>query len=107
VNHHAPQDLGTHRSNIMGLLLFLVFGFVIGLLARAIMPGDQKMGILATTALGVAGSFAGGFLASLVTDTRITDFSTAGAIGSIIGALILLGIFAAVARRRGGHRLAT
>lgn len=84
----------------MGLLLFLVFGFVIGLLARAIMPGNQKMGLLATTALGVAGSFMGGFLASLVTKTRVMDFSTAGAIGSIIGALVVLGIFAAISRRR-------
>ncbi len=91
----------------MGLLLFLVFGFVIGLLARAIMPGDQKMGIFATMGLGVAGSFLGGFLGSLVTHNRVMDFTTAGTIGSILGALLLLGIFAAVARRRHGHGLVT
>lgn len=84
----------------MALLLFIVFGFVIGLLARAIMPGDQKMGILMTTLLGVAGSFIGGFLASLVTDHRVLDFHTAGAIGSIIGALVLLAVGGGLLNRR-------
>ena len=89
----------------MGLLLFILFGFVIGLLARAIMPGDQKMGILMTTGLGVAGAFLGGFLMSLVTDHRVTDFHTAGIIGSIVGALLLLFI-AGLAMRGRRHRVA-
>ena len=84
----------------MGIVLFILFGFIIGLLARAIMPGDQKMGILMTTGLGVAGSFLGGFLTSLITDNRVTDFNTAGIIGSIIGALLLLFIAGMVQRRR-------
>jgi len=84
----------------MGIVLFILFGFVIGLLARAIMPGDQKMGIVMTTGLGVVGSFIGGFLTSLVTDNRVTDFNTAGIIGSIIGALLLLFIGGMVMRRR-------
>lgn len=74
----------------MGLLLFIVFGFIVGLLARAIMPGTQSMGLLKTTLLGVAGSFVGGFLVSLVTSNRVVDFNTAGMIGSIVGALLLL-----------------
>ncbi len=89
----------------MGIVLFIVFGFVVGLLARAIMPGTQKMGILMTTLLGVLGSFVGGFLSSLVTDHRVTDFHTAGIIGSIIGALVLLFVVGALQRRR-THRLA-
>lgn len=84
----------------MGILLFLLFGLVIGLLARAIMPGEQKMGWLMTMLLGVAGSFIGGFLGSLVTDRRVLDFHTAGIIGSILGALLLLFIVALVNRRR-------
>jgi len=87
----------------MSLVLFILFGFVIGLLARAIMPGDQKMGLLMTTGLGVAGSFLGGVLTSLVTGQRVMDFNTAGVIGSIIGALLLLFIAGMVQRRR--HRL--
>jgi uncharacterized membrane protein YeaQ/YmgE (transglycosylase-associated protein family) len=84
----------------MGILFFLVFGFVIGLVARALMPGEQKMGIFMTTILGVAGSFIGGFLSSLFTSHRVTDFHTAGVIGSVIGALVLLFAAGGLMRRR-------
>lgn len=84
----------------MGILLFIVFGFVIGLVARALMPGTQKMGIPMTIGLGVAGSFLGGFLVSLVTHNRVTDFHTAGAIGSVVGALLLLLVAGGLFTRR-------
>lgn len=84
----------------MGLILFIVFGFVIGLLARALMPGNQKMGILMTIGLGVAGSFLGGVLVSLVTRHEITEFHTAGVIGSLVGAMLLLLIVGGLSRRR-------
>lgn len=74
----------------MAILLFLVFGLVVGLLARALMPGRQGMGWGMTTLLGVVGSFVGGFLVSLITDNRVTDFNTAGLIGSVVGALLTL-----------------
>jgi uncharacterized membrane protein YeaQ/YmgE (transglycosylase-associated protein family) len=83
----------------MSLILFLVFGLVVGFVARAIMPGSQKMGMLATMLLGVVGSFVGGFLGALVTDSRVTDFNTAGLIGSIIGALIALAVAGGVFTR--------
>jgi uncharacterized membrane protein YeaQ/YmgE (transglycosylase-associated protein family) len=84
----------------MGIILFLVFGLVIGLLARAIMPGTQKMGIGMTALLGVAGSFVGGFLVSVVTHNRVEDFNTAGAIGSIVGALLVLFLAGSMSGRR-------
>jgi len=84
----------------MGIILFIVFGLVIGLLARALLPGRQSMGLVATALLGMAGSFMGGFLVSLVTHNRITDFNTAGVIGSIVGAIVLL----LVASRFSGRR---
>jgi uncharacterized membrane protein YeaQ/YmgE (transglycosylase-associated protein family) len=84
----------------MGILFFLVFGFVVGLLARAIMPGEQRMGIVMTTILGVTGSFIGGFLSSLFTSHRVTDFHTAGVIGSVIGALVVLFAAGGLLRRR-------
>jgi uncharacterized membrane protein YeaQ/YmgE (transglycosylase-associated protein family) len=74
----------------MAIVMFLVFGLVVGLLARALMPGRQSMGFGMTAVLGVVGSFVGGFLVSLVTDNRVTDFNTAGMIGSIVGALLTL-----------------
>ena len=76
----------------MGLILFLVFGLIVGFIARAIMPGTQKMGMLATMLLGVVGSFVGGFIGALLTDSQVLEFNTAGVIGSIIGALIALAV---------------
>jgi uncharacterized membrane protein YeaQ/YmgE (transglycosylase-associated protein family) len=87
----------------MSILLFIVFGLVVGLLARAIMPGRQPMGWVMTAVLGMIGSFVGGFLISLVTDSRVTDFNTAGLIGSVIGAIVTLAIYGAVTRRRGTY----
>lgn len=84
----------------MGILAFIVFGFIIGLIARALMPGDQKMGFILTTVLGIVGSFVGGFLTSLVTKHDVMDFHTTGVIGSIIGAIVLLVVMRAASGRR-------
>ena len=78
----------------MSLIVFLIVGLLAGLLARAIVPGPDPMGILGTLLLGIVGSFVGGFLASLFqSDRDILDFTTTGLIGSIIGAVILLLIY--------------
>ena len=85
----------------MGILLFIVVGFIAGLLARAIMPGRQHMGLLKTTLLGIAGSVLGGFVIKLFTSTPVERFEPAGLIGSLLGALVLLGIYIAINRRTG------
>jgi uncharacterized membrane protein YeaQ/YmgE (transglycosylase-associated protein family) len=74
----------------MSILLFLVFGLIVGLIARALLPGRQRLGLIATMLLGVAGSFVGGFIGALITDSKVTDLNTAGIIGSVIGAILLL-----------------
>jgi uncharacterized membrane protein YeaQ/YmgE (transglycosylase-associated protein family) len=74
----------------MSIILFIVFGLIVGLLARALLPGRQSMGVGMTILLGVAGSFVGGFIGALITDSRVTDFNTAGLIGSVVGAIVLL-----------------
>lgn len=83
----------------MALILFLVFGLVVGFIARAIMPGTQRMGMLATMLLGIVGSFIGGFIGAVLTDSRVLDFNTAGMIGSVIGALIALAVAGGVFTR--------
>jgi uncharacterized membrane protein YeaQ/YmgE (transglycosylase-associated protein family) len=83
----------------MGIVLFLFFGLVVGFIARAVMPGTQKMGLIATMILGVVGSFVGGFLVSLLTDNRVTDLNTAGILGSIVGALALLLVMGKLSNR--------
>lgn len=69
----------------------IVVGFFSGLIARAIIPGGDQMGFLATTAVGIVGSLIGGFLGRVVRKPEPgVKFHHAGFIGSIIGAVILL-----------------
>jgi len=84
----------------MSILLFILFGLIVGLIARALMPGRQRMGLIATMLLGVAGSFVGGFLVALITDNRVTDLNTAGIIGSVVGALVLMLVAGGLFRSR-------
>lgn len=74
----------------MGILAWIVFGFVVGLIARAVVPGNQGMGLIKTTLLGVGGSLIGGFVASLISGGSATGFQASGFIGSLIGAVVLL-----------------
>ena len=80
----------------MHFIGFLVFGLVIGLIARALMPGRQSLGIILTSVLGMAGSLLGGFLGILIFGGQPGEPLAAGWIGSIIGALLLLGLVAGV-----------
>lgn len=84
----------------MSIIVWILFGLVVGLLARAIMPGDQSMGCVATSLLGIAGSLVGGFVGSALTRGQIGDFSGAGLIGSVLGALLLLFLAGLVTRNR-------
>ena len=84
----------------MGLLVFIVFGLIVGLIARAVMPGRQSMGLGMTTLVGVAGSFVGGLLGNLISGRSVLDLTTAGFIGSIIGALVVLLALGAMSPRR-------
>ena len=81
------------------IIVWAVFGLVAGAIARLLVPGRQSMGLLATMALGIIGSFVGGFVASLFTGRM--DFShPAGWIGSIIGAVLVLAIYLMATRGR-------
>jgi uncharacterized membrane protein YeaQ/YmgE (transglycosylase-associated protein family) len=50
----------------MGIVSWIIWGLVVGLIARAVLPGRQSIGLLWTIVLGVVGSLAGGFLATEV-----------------------------------------
>jgi uncharacterized membrane protein YeaQ/YmgE (transglycosylase-associated protein family) len=83
----------------MSIIAFIILGVVAGFLARAIMPGKQGMGIVMTGLLGIAGSFVGGFGASLITGQPVLQLQASGLIGSVIGALVILAIVGVVGRR--------
>ena len=80
--------------DIGGIILMIVIGFVAGLLARAVVPGRQDLGIVLTLVLGLIGSVVGNLLFSLIKGDG-AQFDVGGWWASIIGAIIVLGIYVA------------
>ena len=76
----------------MGIIGWIIIGLIAGAIARWIMPGADPMGWLGTIALGIVGSFVGGFILNLVTGNGM-ELSPSGIIGSILGALLVLFIW--------------
>jgi uncharacterized membrane protein YeaQ/YmgE (transglycosylase-associated protein family) len=73
------------------LIWSLVVGFFVGLIARAIMPGADKMGFIMTTLLGIVGSLVGGVIGGVISRPKEgSKFHPAGFFLSILGALIVL-----------------
>lgn len=81
------------------LLGWIIFGAIVGGIAKLLMPGKDPGGCLVTIALGILGSVVGGFLIGLIMPGR-SMFDAAGWIGSILGALLLLWLY----RRWAGNR---
>jgi uncharacterized membrane protein YeaQ/YmgE (transglycosylase-associated protein family) len=81
----------------MGILAWILFGLVVGILAKFVMPGRDPGGFIVTVLLGIAGALVGGFLG------RAMGFygpgESAGWLMSILGAVILLAIYRAMARK--------
>lgn len=76
---------------------FLVAGLIIGLLARLILPGRQRIGLLWTLALGVAGSLIGGTIANALNSGDIWELNFIGFVAAVVSSVALL----AVAERSG------
>jgi uncharacterized membrane protein YeaQ/YmgE (transglycosylase-associated protein family) len=73
------------------LVWSIIVGFFVGLIARAIMPGGDKMGLIMTTLLGIVGSLVGGVIGGVVSKPKEgAKFHPAGFLLSIVGALIVL-----------------
>lgn len=77
----------------MGILSWIVFGLIAGALAKMVMPGDDPGGLIVTALIGVAGSFVGGFVGSLVGLGSTGSFSIGSMITAILGAILLLFIY--------------
>lgn len=88
----------------MSVIAFLVVGLIAGLLARALMPGEQSMGLIATTLLGMAGSLLGSLVGSLFSPAgQAFSLRSSGLVMSVIGAFVVLGLVIFVQRRRIAH----
>jgi uncharacterized membrane protein YeaQ/YmgE (transglycosylase-associated protein family) len=82
----------------MSILLTIVIGAIVGALAKFVMPGKDPGGVIITILLGIAGSFVAGMLGHALGWYSAGDGP--GIIASVIGAIILLAIYRAVAGRR-------
>lgn len=88
---------------VSGLIVFLIIGLLAGLLARAIVPGRQGMGIVGTMLLGMVGSIIGGLIASLFRRGEVFSLHPAGLLMSILGAIVVLLVVTKVGGRRRVH----
>lgn len=81
----------------MGWLWMIVIGFIVGLIARALKPGNDSMGIIMTSVLGVAGSVAAGLIGKSMGWYKEGD--AVGFIAAVLGALVLLFIVGLVKKK--------
>jgi uncharacterized membrane protein YeaQ/YmgE (transglycosylase-associated protein family) len=82
----------------MGILSWILFGLVVGIIAKLLMPGRDPGGFIVTILLGIAGALIGGFVG------RAMGFyqpdQPAGWLMSILGAIVLLALYRMMVRRR-------
>ncbi|APR97706.1 transglycosylase [Pandoraea thiooxydans] len=81
----------------MGVVGTIFVGLVVGIVARALHPGRQSMGVIMTIVLGIAGSLLAKYVGQMLHFYQAGQ--SAGWIASILGAIVLLVIYGAVARR--------
>ena len=82
---------------MFGLLGWILFGLIVGVLAKLVMPGRDPGGVIVTMLLGIVGAVLGGFIGRSLGLYRTDE--PAGLLMSIIGAIVVLVIYRAVARR--------
>jgi uncharacterized membrane protein YeaQ/YmgE (transglycosylase-associated protein family) len=88
------------------IIVLLIIGLIAGAVARLLVPGRDPIGVLGTILLGVAGSFIGGFVSTLVEyhTLSVNAFHATGIIWSIVGAIILLVLLRLTGVERGRSR---
>lgn len=91
----------------MGILGWILLGIVAGIIAKALLPGSQPGGFIVTTLIGIAGALIAGFLARAMGlgDPIDEFFDVSTWLAAIVGAVVLLLVYGALAGR-GGRRTA-
>ena len=87
----------------MGIIAFIVLGLLAGIIAKAILPGEDPGGFIVTAIVGIVGALLGGFLAAALFDAHPLDefFDISTWLTAIIGAIVLLVIYRVVTDRSG------
>lgn len=81
----------------MGIIWTILIGFLAGLVARAVLPGNQKLGFILTTLLGIAGALLATYAGQAM--GWYTAGAGAGFIASVVGAMIVLVIYGLIVRK--------
>jgi len=84
----------------MGLISWIVFGLIAGIIAKFIMPGKDPGGCIITIVIGVVGALLGGFIATYLGFGGISGFDWRSLLIAIIGALLLLALWRMISGRR-------
>ncbi|MDQ0709100.1 putative membrane protein YeaQ/YmgE (transglycosylase-associated protein family) [Arthrobacter woluwensis] len=85
----------------MGFLGWIVLGLIAGAIAKALMPGEQGGGWLATLLLGVVGALVGGWIGSAIFNVGVNEFwSLSTWLLAIVGSLVVLFIWGLITKRR-------
>ena len=74
----------------MGIVSWIVMGFIVGLLAKFIMPGRDPGGLIITILIGIGGAFVGGYIGSLLGIGTVTGFNAGSFLLAVGGAVLLL-----------------
>jgi uncharacterized membrane protein YeaQ/YmgE (transglycosylase-associated protein family) len=96
--HNGRYHRFTQGILMLSIIGTIIVGLIVGLIARALKPGDDKLGWIMTAVLGIAGSFLAGYIGQAM--GWYTVGQPAGWIASIIGAIILLVIWGLFTKRR-------
>jgi uncharacterized membrane protein YeaQ/YmgE (transglycosylase-associated protein family) len=86
----------------VGIIAWIVLGLLAGMIAKAIMPGGDRSGIILTTLLGIAGALVGGFIATALGlgDPIDEFFDLSTWVAAVVGALIILWVWNLISSRR-------
>ncbi len=85
----------------MGIISWIIFGLIAGVIAKLLMPGRDPGGCIITMLLGVAGAFVGGFIFKLLTGhPQVIRFDIGSLVVAVIGAIVVLLIYRLIAGRR-------
>ena len=87
----------------MGIIAFIILGALAGAIAKALLPGDDPGGIIVTTIIGIVGALLGGLVAAAIFNAHPLDefFDISTWLTAIVGSIVLLLIYRAVAGRGG------
>ena len=82
----------------MGIISWIIFGLIAGIIAKVIMPGKDGGGFILTTLLGIVGAFVGGWVGSFFGLGTVGSFSLVGMATAVGGALIVLFVYRQVSK---------